>query len=244
MQHHHRHGFVTAHRSLTKQDRAFRARHLTVEQRHALARYFNMLADGWAMRLNSWLLPGEPHAVQSHFRPDTPSPSDHRDLRASVLALDGALARAALVIRAGDLPSIGSVFPFLFRGLRASRAFDPAAFFRVGEVVDFAGFMSTSPLLLRAMLYTSEPCACVLRLDMASYGRGGFVYNWREEEVLLPRGLRWIVRSVRRVRPRQWKRAETDLAIHPLQTDENFFDLIPRSCLMVTLECLTRHEHK
>ena len=121
----------------------------------------------------------------------------------------------------------------LYRGLREASGHRMHASWRVGTVKRFAGFTSTSPVLMRALLYT-DARGCLLRLHVHSSSSSSsssscYIYSPREEEILLPRDTCW--RLVRKARVP----TNTLSLVHPRDPDTDYAVVVPRHVWILDL---------
>lgn len=143
-----------------KRERTLLRRKLTPEEKDVVDRYADRDADGFAIHINAFLRSGKvvPAAEKSRY----------------VALFDSVFQKTG-----------GRRFDgLLFRGLGG----DTGVRFRVGSIVHFAGYTSTSFLPIRAASY-SKGVVLVFR----DIGDTRYIYAPREDEVVLERDTRWKV---------------------------------------------------
>lgn len=113
---------------------------------------------------------------------------------------------------------------YLYRGISGKSIRKIPA---VGSVYADAAYMSTSPLLPRALLYAGRN-PVILRIDTENLK--STVYSPNEEEIVLDRGIIWRVTSVHRN-----IRVDPRMARHPRDPDTDLSYIIPQRVTVIDL---------
>lgn len=191
--------------SLFKRLRKNHRRHLADEERDVVDAYFNKYEDGRAMIVNRALM----------ARRRCPS-----SIQKFVHVLDDALSSA---------PSLSNIITscdlVLYRGLRLSGARELSSTWNVGSSRTFRGYVSCSPISVRALMYVDRD-GCLLRMAINACSSLRFVYNPREEEVLLPRDTTWRLMGKTRMSKAVMLR-EGLLRPHPRDPDTSYEAVAP-----------------
>lgn len=149
--------------------RALHRRRLSVEERHAMDGYANKHEDATGQRINRYL-------YQKRHRLD-------HNIAVQVALIDSAFSSSCMRI-----PHT------LFRGLRGPAVASIIASWVPGTKVTFPSYLSTSFMPLQALLYGVG--GCILKFEMPSESQAQAVFSPMEDEIVLPRGLSWVVKRV------------------------------------------------
>lgn len=144
-------------------------RQLSAGERHAMDSYANKHADAAGQRINRYLY--------EKWRRSNPQ------IAGQVALIDSALLSSRLAA-----PRT------LFRGLSGPGVEAITASWIPGSKVTFPSYLSTSFMPLQALLYGVG--GCVLKFEIPSGVEIRAAYSPKEDEIMLPRGLTWIVTRV------------------------------------------------
>lgn len=134
--------------------------------------YANKYADGTGQAMNRYLYGDRDGRWTSDAR-----------IAGQIALMDSALRSSRLVA-----PST------LFRGLKGPVVQNITSTWTPGTVVTFPSYLSTSFMPLQALLYGGG--GCILKLEIPPGAEIHAAYSPREDEIVLPRGLSWVVERV------------------------------------------------
>lgn len=140
----------------------------------------------------------------------------NRLLMERIAGMDGVFAKANR--------TLPDPIRYLYRGEMMSTKRIPT----VGSMYADPAYLSTSPLLARALMYAGTPTPAILMYDLAGDTR--WVYSPNEEEVILCRGIRWRVERVLRnvkVDPR--------MSRHPRDPETDLCAIIPSHITVIVV---------
>lgn len=149
--------------------RALHRRRLSLEERHAMDGYANKHEAATGQRINRYLY------QKKH-------------------SLDDKIAGQIELLDSAFLSSCMQIPGTLFRGLRGPAVPGFIAAWAKGSEVTFPSYLSTSFMPLQALLYGVG--GCILKFELPPETRMQAVYSPMEDEIVLPRGLSWIVKRV------------------------------------------------
>lgn len=155
--------------AILKAHRSRHRRRLSVNEKHTMDGYLNTNEDANGQRINQYL-------YQKRRR-------SNPHIAGQVALIDSTLLSSRI-----NAPRA------LFRGLRGPAVQQFTAAWAPGSTVVFPSYLSTSFMPLQALLYGVG--GCILKFEIPNSLEVRAIYSSREDEIVLPRGLSWVIERV------------------------------------------------